>query len=65
MSHTTASQQRSVALSAIHIGEGFNPRDEAERAEIVRLAESIRTHGVIHPLVVCSDDNDGFRLYLQ
>ncbi len=62
-STTTQPDQRTVALSAIHVAEGFNPRDQAERAELARLVASIKTHGVIHPLVVCpADDNGAWRL---
>ena len=59
MSNTTTTQQRTVALSAIHVTDGFNPRTNAEKAEIARLAESITTHGLIQPLVVCSGDIGG------
>ena len=61
MSATTAPQpeQRTVALSQIHVAEGFNPRDDAAHAEIARLAESIKTHGLISPLVVCPIDGNG------
>ncbi len=52
---------RTVALSKIVVREGFNPRSDAEQAEISRLAKSIAEHGLIHPLVVCPD-GDGFRL---
>ena len=63
MSATTATatqpEQRTVALSQVHVADGFNPRDAAEKAEIARLAESIKTHGLIQPLVVCSIDGNG------
>jgi ParB-like chromosome segregation protein Spo0J len=48
-----------VALSAPRLEQGFNPRDGAERVEIHRLADSIRRHGVIQPLVVASSDGEG------
>jgi len=44
--------QRTLALSAIQVAEGFNPRSDAEHAELARLADSIKTHGVIQPLLV-------------
>ena len=44
--------QRTIVLSAIQVAEGFNPRSDAEHAELARLAESIKTHGVIQPLLV-------------
>ena len=59
-----AAQQLTVKLSEISVAEGFNPRRDAEQAEIARLAKSIAEHGLIHPLVVCPDDG-GYRLYLQ
>lgn len=63
MPSTTQPVQRTVALSAVHVAEHFNPRSGSERAEIARLAESIKTHGLIAPLVVAPIDGDGeFRL---
>jgi ParB/RepB/Spo0J family partition protein len=56
---TTQPVQRTVALSAVHVDEGFNPRDDAQRAEITGLAESIRTHGLVRPLVVTAVDGNG------
>ena len=53
------SDQLTVALSAIEISDGFNPRSDAERAELDRLVESIRQHGLIHPLVVAPGDAEG------
>jgi hypothetical protein len=41
---TTQPVQRTVALSAIHVDEGFNPRDDARRAEIAdRALELVET----------------------
>lgn len=59
MPTTTQTVQRTVALSQIHVSEGFNPRTNAERAEIARLAESITTHGLIQPLVVTPTNGNG------
>jgi len=56
---TTQPAQRTVALSAVDVSEGFNPREDAEQADIARLAESIKAHGLIHPLVVTRVDRDG------
>jgi len=56
-----AAQQMTVKLSEISVAEGFNPRSDAERAEIDRLARSVAEHGLIQPLVVCPD-GDGWRL---
>ena len=43
---------RTVSLSQVVVREGFNPRDDVERAELDRLTESVREHGLIQPLVV-------------
>ena len=43
---------RTVPLSTISVREGFNPRDDVERAELDRLTDSVREHGLIQPLVV-------------
>ena len=59
MPSTTQPAQRTVALSAVDVSEGFNPREDAEQADIARLAESIKAHGLIHPLVVTRVDRDG------
>ena len=59
---------RTVPLSKITVCEGFNPREGAERAEIDRLTDSVREHGLIQPLVVREADGgyelvDGERRY--
>ena len=59
MPSTTQPVQRTVALSAVHVDEGFNPRDDAQRAEITGLADSIKTHGLIAPLVITPLDGNG------
>ena len=43
---------RTVPLSQVVVREGFNPRDDVERADLDRLTESVREHGLIQPLVV-------------
>jgi len=50
--HTEGQALRTVSLSEIVVREGFNPRDGAERAELDRLTDSVREHGLIQPLVV-------------
>ena len=57
-----------VPLSKITVREGFNPRDDVERAELDRLTDSVREHGLIQPLVVREADGgyelvDGERRY--
>jgi ParB family transcriptional regulator, chromosome partitioning protein len=58
---THTATQLTVPLSAIVVDEQFNPRSDAEQAEIGRLAKSIAEHGLIQPLVVCPQ-GDGYRL---
>jgi ParB/RepB/Spo0J family partition protein len=53
---------RTVALSRIHVEEGFNPRQRFDQAELERLARSIRLRGLLQPLVVAPNGEDGFRL---
>jgi ParB/RepB/Spo0J family partition protein len=48
-----------VALDAITVEERFNPRAELERRALERLADSIRLHGVVVPLVVAPADERG------
>ncbi|MCA1700240.1 MAG: ParB N-terminal domain-containing protein [Actinobacteria bacterium] len=55
---------RTVPLSQVVLREGFNPRDDVERAELDRLTESVREHGLIQPLVVRPAEG-GYELYLQ
>jgi ParB/RepB/Spo0J family partition protein len=59
---TTIGELRTVALSAIHVEEQFNPRDDVERAEIDRLADSMRQHGPLVPLVLAPNGDGGYRL---
>lgn len=58
---TAVGEARTVALSAIHVDEQFNPRDDAENAKIDRLADSMRQHGLLVPLLV-SLNGVGYRL---
>jgi ParB family chromosome partitioning protein len=41
------------------IEDPYNPRTEFPEAEIEELAESIRQHGILQPLVVCPHDATG------
>jgi len=43
---------RVVELSAVEVREGFNPRQQFEARELDRLADSIRRHGILQPLLV-------------
>src|SRR5712691_276267 len=50
---------RVVPLSAIQIADGANPRRHFDEAKLAELAESIRTHGILQPLVVYADQANG------
>jgi ParB/RepB/Spo0J family partition protein len=50
---------RTIALSAITVREGFNPRLHFDTAELERLTQSIRTTGVLQPLLVQPGEGDG------
>jgi len=57
---TAAAGPRQVAIDAI-LPNPYQPRRTFEPAALEELAESIRTHGVIQPLLVMPD-GDGYRL---
>ncbi|HWT92731.1 MAG TPA: ParB/RepB/Spo0J family partition protein [Solirubrobacteraceae bacterium] len=48
-----------LPLSKIKIVDGFNPRDDAEKAAIDQLAKSIEKLGVLQPILVRPADEDG------
>lgn len=52
----------SVSLTEIHVLPGFNPRQHFSEPHIARLADSIREHGLIQPLVVRPRDEGGYWL---
>jgi ParB/RepB/Spo0J family partition protein len=54
-------EQRTVALTEIHVEEGFNPRDRFERKQLDELVRSIELHGLLQPLVV-AEHGEGYRL---
>jgi ParB/RepB/Spo0J family partition protein len=54
----TASELRVVPLSKINVVDGFNPRTDVEKADLDRLADSIRQHGILTP-VVLRPEHDG------
>ncbi len=64
MTQTSASagETRTVPVADIQVEEEFNPRGDVERAAIERLAASIGQHGVLQPLLVTPNGNEGYRL---
>ena len=57
---------RTIALSAIEVREGFNPRENFDGRELDRLAASIARRGLLQPLVVIPGEDPGaYSLYLQ
>src|SRR5215210_839131 len=53
---------RTLALSAIKVAEGFNPRTDVEGSDVDRLARSIERRGMIVPIVVAPAGDGGYRL---
>ena len=71
MSHDTTTsgpvsgrdELRTVALSAIEVREGFNPRERFDDRDLERLAASIARRGLLQPLLVAaSEQPGGYRL---
>ena len=58
----TTSDLRFVPLTAIQVEEGTNPRRRFDEQALAELAESIRTHGLLQPLVVRTDGDGGYLL---
>ena len=58
----TAGELRFVPLSSIQIEEGANPRRRFDEQALAELADSIRQHGLLQPLVVRTDGNGGYLL---
>ena len=50
---------RTVALSAIEIRDGFNPRERFDDRDLERLAASIARRGLLQPLVVTAGEQPG------
>ena len=50
---------RTIALSAIAVREGFNPREMFDGRELDRLAASIARRGLLQPLVVVPGEDPG------
>ncbi len=57
-----AVEQRLVPLAQIRVEEGANPRRRFDQHALTELADSIRSHGLLQPLVVRSDGNGGYLL---
>lgn len=63
MSTTTPQPQlRLVRLREIQIAEGANPRRCFDEQALAELADSIKTHGVLQPLVVTARPEGGYTL---
>jgi ParB/RepB/Spo0J family partition protein len=58
---TIAHEVRLVPHTAIRIAEGANPRRSFDEHALAELANSIRQHGILQPLVV-QQDGDGYTL---
>jgi ParB family transcriptional regulator, chromosome partitioning protein len=58
---TTTHEVRLVPHAAIRIADGANPRRRFDEQALAELADSIRQHGILQPLVV-SPDGDGYTL---
>ncbi|MGH3049293.1 MAG: ParB/RepB/Spo0J family partition protein [Gaiellaceae bacterium] len=53
---TTTHEVRLVPLSEIQIADGANPRRRFDEQALAELADSIRQHGILQPLVVSTGD---------
>lgn len=63
MSTTTPEPQlRLLPLRDIHVADGANPRRCFDEQALAELAESIRQHGVLQPLVVTARPAGGYTL---
>jgi ParB/RepB/Spo0J family partition protein len=58
----TSGELRFVPLASIQIEEGANPRRRFDEQALAELADSIRQHGLLQPLVVRTDGNGGYLL---
>jgi ParB/RepB/Spo0J family partition protein len=58
----TTSDLRFVPLTAIQLEEGANPRRRFDEQALAELADSIRAHGLLQPLLVRTDGNGGYLL---
>ena len=56
---STGGETRTIALSAITVREGFNPRSHFDAAALERMAQTMRETGVLQPLLVQPADTAG------
>ena len=54
-------EQRVVPIDQVH-GGPFNPRKDFKEAELLELADSIRQHGLVQPIVVRADPAGGYEI---
>ncbi|MDE3069969.1 MAG: ParB/RepB/Spo0J family partition protein [Acidobacteriota bacterium] len=59
---TPQPQLRLLPLRDIHVAEGANPRRCFDEQALAELADSIRQHGVLQPLVVTARPEGGYTL---
>lgn len=63
MTAETEQKQLGAYISTADIAvTGFNPRKEFDEESLKELAESIKIHGIIEPLVARPDGKDGYEL---
>jgi ParB family chromosome partitioning protein len=53
---------RTIPLSASVVADGFNPRDEFDKAELERLTASVKEDGLLQPLLVAPPVDGEYRL---
>ena len=58
----TGSELRTVPLSKINVVDGLNPRNDVEKADLDRLADSLRQHGMLTPVVLRPQAGDEYAL---
>src|ERR687891_1696260 len=51
-----------VPLDKIKPAEGFNPRADFDEERMAELVESVKRHGIITPLTLAPDGEDGFTI---
>ncbi len=59
MATATKTNLRTIALADIKVADGFNPRKEFDTPEDADLAANIKQHGILLPLLVTEDPDDG------
>jgi ParB/RepB/Spo0J family partition protein len=58
----SAGETRIVSLADIHVDEQFNPRGDVERADLDQLTASIARNGMLQPVLLAPNSDDGYRL---